>query len=59
MDFLKKMLDANILLPTGILITFIPQWLDIPSLNAPAYIIGFGLLIFNLYWLTIVRKKKS
>jgi len=59
MDFFKKMLDANILLPTGILVTFIPQWLNVPSLNIPAYIIGFALLIFNLYWVAIVSKKKK
>ena len=56
---LKDILDAGLVAPTALILMTLVDYFDFNSLLLPIQISGMCGMLFNLYWLVYIKKKKT
>lgn len=56
---LKDILDAGLVAPIALILMTLVDYFDFNSLFLPIQISGMCGMLFNLYWLVYIKKKKN
>ena len=56
---LKNILDAGLVAPIAVVSMTIVYYFDFDNLLLPVQVVGMCGMLFNLYWLFYIKKKKN
>ena len=58
-DILKYILDDGLVTPIAAITMTLVYYFDLDNLLLPIQVVGMCGMLFNLYWLIYVKKKKN
>ena len=58
-NILKYILDAGLVAPIAVITMTLVYYFDLDNLLLPIQVVGMCGMLFNLYWLIYVKKKKN
>ncbi len=58
-NILKYILDAGLVAPIAVITMTLVYYFDLDNLLLPVQVVGMCGMLFNLYWLAYMKKKKS
>ena len=58
-NILKYVLDTGLVAPIALITMTLVNYFDLDNLLIPIQVVGMCGMLFNLYWLVYIKKKKS
>ena len=58
-NILKYILDAGLVAPIALITMTLVHYFDLDNLLLPIQVVGMCGMLFNLYWLIYVKKKRN
>ena len=58
-NILKYILDSGLVAPIAVITMTLVYYFDLDNLLLPIQVVGMCGMLFNLYWLVYIKKKKN
>ena len=58
-NILKYILDPGLVAPIAVITMTLVYYFDLDNLLLPIQVVGICGMLFNLYWLVYIKKKKN